>query len=182
MKIFCIGLNKTGTRSLHDALTELGFRSLHWGGPEVRRTIERARSEGRPLVEDLDEYDAYSDIERISENFDLIDCQYPGSRFILTTRDLGQWLESRRQHVEANQARTAQGAYDGNFLTVDTDAWCDEYVTHHARVLDHFAGRDDLLVMRIADGDGYDKLCAFLGVAVPDRPFPTHGVRSSWTQ
>ena len=35
MKIFCIGLNKTGTRSLSDALEILGYRSLHWGGSDA---------------------------------------------------------------------------------------------------------------------------------------------------
>ena len=30
-KVFGIGLNKTGTISLHHALEQLGYRSLHWG-------------------------------------------------------------------------------------------------------------------------------------------------------
>ena len=173
MKVFGIGLNKTGTISLHEALETLGFRSLHWGGPSVRSEIERAMSEGRPMVEFLDDYDAFSDITLLSENFEALDRQYPGSKFILTTRDLPGWLESRRRHVEQNIAQRAQGRYDGIFLTVDYDEWTDRFREHHTRVLEHFASRpDDLLVMNIVDGDGYEKLCPFLGRPTPDTPFP----------
>ena len=117
MKIFCIGLNKTGTRSLSDALEILGYRSLHWGGsdqatalrrgPEIRVAVERALEEGRPLLEDIDDVDAYSDLLALSTNFDVLDRQYPGSKFILTVRDLDEWLDSRRRHVETNIERRA---------------------------------------------------------------------------
>jgi hypothetical protein len=171
--IFGIGLNKTGTISLHDALERLGFRSLHWGGPEVRKLVERALEEGRPLVEDLGEFDAFSDILCLSENFAVLDRQYPGSKFILTTRDLGEWLHSRRRHVERNRERKARGEYDGTFLEVDLAGWREEFLAHEARVHEYFAGRDDdFLVMNIAAHDGYEKLCPFLGVAMPAEPFP----------
>jgi len=172
LKVFGIGLNKTGTISLHEALETLGFRSLHWGGPEVRLKVEAALGDGRPLVDDLGDYDAYSDIWRLSENFALLDRQYADSRFILTTRDLDGWLSSRTRHVERNLARRDAGTYTGDFLTVDLDAWRLEYEQHHRAVADHFRGRDNLLVMRIADGDGYEMLCPFLDLPVRDEPFP----------
>lgn len=171
MKIFGIGLNKTGTTSLHGALERLGFRSLHWGGPEVRRIVERARDEGRPLVEDLADYDAFSDIWALSEAFALLDRQYPGSRFILTTRSLESWIDSRTRHVLRNREAKAANRYTGNFLEIEPDAWRQQYVEHHERVQDYFRGRDNLLVMRITDGDGYEQLCPFLGVPHPGVPF-----------
>ncbi len=76
MKTFCLGLNKTGTRSLSEALEILGYPSLHWGGddpdmalrrgPEIRVAVERALADGRPLLEDVDDVDAYSDILALS--------------------------------------------------------------------------------------------------------------------
>lgn len=183
MKIFCIGLSKTGTRSLHQALEILGYRSLHWGGPElataVRRgpllnaAVERSLTDGRPLLEDIDEADAYSDLHALTRNFDVLDEQYPGSRFILTVRDLDAWLDSRRRHVEENRARQARGEYEGSFLEVDLDGWRAEATEHHARVRAHFAGRPhDLLEMDISAGDGWAELCPFLRVKVPSEPFP----------
>lgn len=183
MKIFCIGLSKTGTRSLHEALQILGLRSVHWGGPdlrtavrrgpEIRAAVERALAEGHPLLADLEEADAYSDIQALSTNFDVLDRQYPGSRFILTVRALDDWLDSRRRHVEANMARRARGEYEGSFLTVDLDGWRAEAVEHEERVRSHFADRpQDLLVLDIAAGDGWERLCPFLDLPVPDAPFP----------
>lgn len=172
-RIFGIGLNKTGTISLHEALETLGFRSLHWGGPEVRVQVEAALEAGQPLVRDFPDHDAFSDIWALSQNFALLDRQYPGSRFVLTTRSLDSWLDSRRKHVERNVARRQAGTYTGTFLTVDVDAWTAEFLHHHAAVVDHFDGRDDLLVMNITEGDGYEVLCPFLGVDPPDTPFPT---------
>lgn len=172
MKVFGIGLNKTGTISLHEALTRLGFRSLHWGGPEVRLQIEAARDQGRSLVSDFPDQDAFSDIWRLSENFELLDRQYPGSRFILTTRPLDDWLTSRRQHVERNQTRRSAGTYTGDFLEVDLAAWQREYENHHSRVHDYFRDRSDLLVMDITAGDGYEVLCPFLGRELIVEPFP----------
>lgn len=171
-RIFGIGMNKTGTISLHEALTTLGYRSLHWGGPEVRRVVERARDEGRGLVDDFPEVDAFSDVWCLSENFALLDRQYPGSRFVLTTRPLDDWVESRRKHVARNVARRETGEYTGDFLTVDVEAWTADYERHHDAVARYFEGRADLLVLRIAEGDGYELLCPFLGVAVSDEPFP----------
>lgn len=183
MKVFCIGLNKTGTRSLHEALQLLGFRSVHWGGSdpatavrrgaEIRQAVEGALREGRPLLDDLEDADAYSDILALSTNFDVLDVQYPHSKFILTVRDLAGWLHSRRRHVEANLERRARGEYDGTFLEVDIDAWVAEALDHEARVRAHFADRPgDLLVLDIVAGDGWERLCPFLGRPVPEPPFP----------
>lgn len=171
-RIFGIGLNKTGTISLHEALTTLGYRSLHWGGPEVRRVVEQALAEGRPLVDDFPDHDAFSDIWCLSEHFALLDEQYPGSRFILTTRDLDAWLTSRERHVARNRQRRDEGTYTGTFLEVDREAWTAEYRSHHRAVAAYFAGRDDLLVMDITRGDGYEVLCPFLGHEVRPEPFP----------
>jgi Sulfotransferase domain len=173
LKVFCIGLNKTATTSLHEALETLGIRGLHWGGPATRGQIERAMAEGRPLVDDFEGYDAFSDIQVLSDNFELLDRQYPGSKFILTTRDLESWIESRRRHVLRNLSRARRGQYDGDFLTVDEAAWTKQYHEHHARVRAYFADRPgDLLVMNIVAGDGYEVLCPFLALPVRDEQFP----------
>jgi Sulfotransferase domain len=173
-RIFCIGLNKTGTISLHVALQALGFRSLHWGGQASRLAVERAIREGSPLLTHLDgDYDAFSDIQRLSVSFDVLDRQYPGSRFIMTTRPVDSWLDSRRRHVERNVANQATGDYTGTFLTVDIEAWRALFLEHDARVRAYFADRpEDMLVLDLPAGDGYQQLCPFLGVPEPATPFP----------
>ena len=51
--VFGIGLNKTGTRSLHDALVVLGWTPLHWGGPGSRIAVGTAELQGVPLLTHL---------------------------------------------------------------------------------------------------------------------------------
>jgi len=47
------------------------------------------------------------------------------------------------------------------------------YDRHHEHVEQYFKNRaDDLLVMNIFDGDGWDVLYPFLGKPIPDVPFP----------
>lgn len=172
-KVFCIGLNKTGTTSLHEALVALGYRSLHWGGPETPPSVARAVRERVPLLTYLGDYEAFSDIQSLVLMFDRLDAEYPGSRFIFTTRDRDSWLRSRAHHVERNIVRHAKGEYTGTFLTVDHEGWMDLFRNHEERVRAHFADRpDDLLVMDIPGGDGYEPLCSFLGLPQPSDPFP----------
>lgn len=173
-RIFGIGLDKTGTSSLHRALRILGYRSFHWGGPGPQRAVLRAIDEGKPLLHYLHpKIDAFTNVVSISQRFRVADAQYPGSRFILTVRELDGWLDSRRRHVERNRQRKAAGEYRGNFLDIEIDTWRDAYLGHETAVLAYFASRpEDLLILDIADGDGWEPLCRFLDRRVPAARFP----------
>jgi len=173
-KVFGIGLNKTATFSLHEALGLLGYKGLHHGGLETMNLVQQAIDEGKPMLTYLDpSLEAFTDIFGITYFFFLADAQYPGSRFILTVRDLEDWLDSRRRHVEKNQQMNAAGAYHDGYLTVDIDGWRTEYLRHGAVVRAYFANRpSDLLVLDITAGQGWEPLCECLGHPVPDAPFP----------
>ncbi len=172
-RIFCIGLNKTATTSLHEALTLLGFESLHWGGPAVRRIIEVSLAADEPLLSRIDpRFDAFSDVLPLSQNYELLDAQYPGSRFILTVRSLDDWIESRRRHVEANRRRHAAGEYKGTFLTVDEETWRQEWKRHLEHARSYFEGRDNFLEVDLTRCRDWQPLCEFLGVPVPEEAFP----------
>lgn len=173
MKVFAIGLNKTGTVSLHRAVERLGYTSLHWGGEAAYLDVLRAIDDRVPVLTYLPDVQVYSDIETLSVNFDLADAQYPASRFVLTVRELDSWLDSRRRHVERNAERKARGEYTGSYLEVDLEGWRRQWEDHHRRVARHFAGRpDDLLVMNIVAGDGWELLAPFLGHPILLEPFP----------
>ena len=170
-KVFGIGLNKTGTRSVAAAMRILGYRTLHNGSRATTAQVDRAADEDQPLLTYIgDNYDAYFDVVGLVTRFEQLDRQYPGSRFILTTRAEDTWLDSREKHARANQQRAG---YDGPLLTVDRDAWARERNEHHASVTAYFTGREtDLLVLDVAAGDGWEKLAPFLGCKPPKRRFP----------
>ena len=181
-RIFGIGLNKTGTISLHEALKVLGYRSLHFGGQQAQWAVSRAKEEGKPLLSYIaGDFDAFSDIGLLTANFDVADRQYPGSKFILTVRRFEDWLDSRRRHVEKNQLAKAAGGYDGTFLNVDLEGWTAEFHRHHTCVERHFANRpNDLLVLDITAGQGWEPLCGFLGRPIPNAAFPWRNRYSPW--
>jgi glycosyltransferase involved in cell wall biosynthesis len=172
-RIFGIGLNKTGTVSLDTAFTILGYESLHWGGPAVRRLVEMSLERREPLLSRIDSrFDAFSDIQVLSTNYELLDAQYPGSRFVLTVRPLEEWIDSRRRHAEVNKRRQAAGEYGGTFVTVDEEAWRDEWAHHVDGARAYFRGRDDFVELDITNEPGWSPLCALLGTPEPGVPFP----------
>ena len=172
-RVFGIGLNKTGTSSLDRAFTMLGLESLHWGGPPIRRLVESARDAGEPLLSRLDQrIDAFSDILALSEAYALLDRQYPGSRFVLTVRDVDDWIDSRRRHVENNVQRKAAGEYHGDFLVVDEQQWRLDWDRHVSGVRRYFEGRDDFLEVDITVDPRWGPLCELLGRPQPAEPFP----------
>ncbi|MEM0976169.1 MAG: sulfotransferase [Pseudomonadota bacterium] len=189
-KIFCIGLNKTGSTSLHQAFGQLGFRSLHWA-PENRdwrirkRTADRIADNIRhfkdhdvPLLTLIEDYDVYSDIGPLAASYQLLDKQYPGSKFILNTRsNVDAWIESRRKHF----AKVSRLAVETDDLppnwSVEEDRWRKYWFDHHASVTEYFEDRpDDFLIIDVPGGDEYDVLCPFLGVGIPSTPFPKRNI------
>lgn len=174
-RVFGIGLRKTGTRSLASACRLLDHRTLHKGGGATSALVVRSEAEGEPLLRRLGEgYDAYFDVEALVHRFAVLDAQYPGSRFILSTREEEAWLDSLERHVVANQERQARGEYRGNLVSVDRDRWRADRAEHHHRVRAYFAQRpDDLLEIDVCEaGDGWERLAPFLDRPVPSTPFP----------
>lgn len=179
-KTFCIGLNKTGTSSLHRAFKILGLRSVHYctmDGKNVKDIIQDNYLSRRSLLYGIENYDAYSDWDKIPHTLEIIkefDRQYPGSKFILNSRDLESWLDSREKHVLRNQEKKKKYPNKNiKWLRVDRETWTKEYQHHYREVLTYFKGREsELLEMYVTEGDGWEKLCPFLGRPIPDKPFP----------
>lgn len=165
-KIFGIGLGKTGTHSLCRAMSVLGYRAEH-------------HPSAYDLAKSIYGCDFLNDII-IAWQFEFLDHNFPGSKFILCTRELEDWLESYRN------TKTGHGSFytrQSRFMLYG----CTEFIEHkfirahidyHVRVFNYFAKRkEDLLVMNICKGDGWEKLCKWVNKPVPDVPFPKEG---SW--
>lgn len=166
-KIFGIGISKTGTTSLAAALVQLGYRGVDHPSPELLQKFSQ------------DQFDFGSDMP-FSTRYQQYDREFPGSRFILTIRtNLREWLQSvRHQHQKIplqQMPAWAKQYRQEKYNTLDFDI-SNQIVTsmqHHIDVLSYFRNRpDDLLVLNVFDGDGWDPLCRFLGRSIPDAPFP----------
>lgn len=174
-KVFGVGLNKTGTKSLEAAVRILGFRTGNTG-KESSALMQKALDEDLPILhycpKRISLADAFFDCRPIERNFEAVDRHYPGSKFILHTRDVDDWLDSREKHVRRNQEAAERGTYTGPWLDVDRKAWADEWTQNHEAVRSYFAGRSDFLEIDIAAGDGWDILAPFLECPDPGVPMP----------
>ncbi len=176
MKIFGIGLMKTGTVSCAEALRLLGYSVAHFD--ELRAIMEETGGwlAGDFRTDWLTKHDAVFD-NPVPGIFTQLDKKYPHSKFILTTRDLDSWLESCRKYLSAVPAgyeyrklvRTAvYGMFDFN-----EERWREIYEQHHKKVREYFKDRPEaLLEVKISEGEGWEKLCPLLGKPVPQVPFP----------
>ena len=178
MKIFGIGLSKTGTTSLAGALSMLGYKTRDYIGvtryvPHDLSTISK---------EELDAYDAFTDTP-IPSFYRELDAAFPGSKFILTVRDTEGWLKSCKKqftvrHAEIQNDATRRLTHDLYGCTVfDEEKFATGYAKFVEGVKDYFKNRpQDLLVLDLCGGEGWQELCGFLGKPVLNAPFPVSNV------
>jgi len=177
-KIFGIGLSKTGTTSLAHALEILGYRTRDY--PGITRYDPGDVSSVDTEV--VNAHDALTDTP-VPSFYRELDRAYPGSKFILTVRDREGWIRSCKKQFTEKLAAKQNDAHNRLFADLYGCTAFDEvkfvagYERFVAGVLDHFRDRpDDLLVINVAAGEGWEKLCPFLGKAVPEIPFPKANV------
>ena len=170
-KVFCIGFHKTGTTSLKMALMQLGYRVT---GPFARRDRnigETVEAKARQIIA---EYDAFQD-NPWPIIYRFLDREYPGSKFILSLRPTDKWIASVVDHFGSSQPPMREWIYGpgkGNPVG-NEDVYVERYERHNREVLEYFKDRPgDLITFDISAGDGWEKLCGFLGHPVPDAPFP----------
>ena len=102
-----------------------------------------------------------------------LDQEYPGSKFVLSVRASEAWIASQVRHFGAAETPMRRWIYGFGFPKGDEETYIRRYEGHNAAVRSHFEARpNDLLVMDLAAGDGWAKLCAFLGKQAPATPFP----------
>lgn len=192
-KVFCVGLGRTGTSSLTRALGILRVRTKHY--PNDRRTQSDLRS-GQYRLSILERYQGVSD-NPVAPFFAQFDSAFPDSKFILTVREKESWLRSvRAQYARLpewwKQAPNAR-AYDEfvsacvyGTLEFSRERFAYVFDRHERAVRDYFAGREeDLLVLDVGAGNGWESLCPFLGRPVPDVPFPHANAQprgATWSQ
>jgi hypothetical protein len=161
-KVFCIGLNKTGTTSLHLAFQKMGLKSFHGGTFDYR--ID-AFSDGRY-------YQNYKDLDKLS----------PNSKFILNTRELRPWILSRIKHCQ----QPGKGHYtpgwekDSRCDSDRIEEWVEQRWQLYREIKEYFKDRPtDLLVLDVCGGDNYQQICPFLDLSRIAEKFPTQNISSS---
>ena len=174
-KVFGIGWQKTGTKSVGRALQVLGFSVASYqfvDDPEIhdrRKLVAKAI----PLMR---QYDACQD-NPWTILFRELDEAFPGGRFILTLREEKAWYASAVRQFAGAPSEMLKLLYGEAGPVGHETLFIERYRRHNREVMSYFAHRpNDLLVMDLAAGDGWEKLCPFLGVSIPAAPFPRENV------
>jgi hypothetical protein len=198
-KVFCIGLNKTGTTSLERTLRDFGFRMGDQSVAEIL-TEDWAHKRIDRILRYCHTADAFQDLPFSTPSlYRELDCAFLDSKFILSIRDSAdQWYWSLvNSHTKLFSSEgvvpdekcldEAMYRYKGFALDMrknfwnypevplyDYDYYTEVYSKHIADVEAYFKGRSDcLLVLNLKDSSGFLKLCDFLDIQNPPyREFP----------
>jgi hypothetical protein len=198
MDVIGVGFGRTGTLSLKTALEQLGFGPcLHMvtllDDPE-RCTLLCAAAQG-----DASSFDKAFDGFRSSVDWPgtyfwrELTTRHPAAKVVLTVRDPDEWYDSAQRTVYRASGMRRGGPPDPTMAMLDTTIWegtfggrfADRAATirvfeeHNAAVRAEIAP-ERLLDFRVADG--WQPLCDFLGVRVPEAPFPRLNDTASFTE
>ena len=188
-KIFVLGYNKTGTKSLAEALRILGYDVLHTrGGDSSQGSLDKIYENlknNHSVLRGLEKYDCYLDYPIFEPIvFSHIVDEYPDAKYISLTRSLDGYVKSvLRDKIK----RLEGGDVDSwNWLGVGDKEVFENYPEYqkewvkgktkfkhqsNLRWLEK-KGIDYLNFNICDDGDGWEELCSFLDRLIPNEDFP----------
>lgn len=185
-KIFVIGLSKTGTTSIGDALGSLGYRRLGWGDVRSRHLVHTwAHGNLQPHLDIARYYDAFEDLPW-SHTFREMAEHFPDSKFVLSLRkDEETWLRSVKTHFGRGRWLAYSYFYGADVYEGNEEVIRTSYRNHTERVREYFKDKPGRLVeLDIDRGDAnWDVLCGVAicpGNTAPEIEFPRSNAAVSW--
>ncbi|EYD74611.1 hypothetical protein Rumeso_03907 [Rubellimicrobium mesophilum DSM 19309] len=198
MQVIGAGLGRTGTYSLKLALERLGFGPCYHMEEVLARMDERvplwtAAAQGRPDWATIFRgYGSAVDWPVAAFTRELAEA-YPAARFVLTVRSPESWVASFGETIGKLMDGTplpppmqdwlAMGravlAKSGVHAGLDREGLRAAFAAH-TEAVKAAVPAERLLVFEVREG--WAPLCAFLGVPVPDEPFPRTNEREEFWQ
>ncbi len=176
-KVFCIGLSRTGTTSICEALHMLGYETIHFSphlfihpeiindslsfNPKIKLNPysnwlrkQEIDYHNQSFDKDfLNKFNAFGD-SPFPFYFKELDKKFPGSKFIYTYRDSKKWVRSMKWLYEKGSIIWSQGFLNDeikfqvyNCSKYDEEALLKSYFDHHSKVISYFSDRSDDLLM-----------------------------------
>jgi hypothetical protein len=186
LKVIGSGLGRTGTLSLKGALEQLGFGPCHhmaevFANPQsVPWWIEAVHGKA-----DWDKiyagFESTVDYPGAAFWRELI-ARYPDAKVLHSVRDPDKWFDSTQATIFAPGSLAVSGAggpmaefFSGVSRTfgggdMHDRAFMTDFFRKHTEAVKAAVPAERLLVYEV--GQGWAPLCEFLGVPVPDTPFP----------
>jgi hypothetical protein len=190
LKIIGAGLGRTGTSSLKVALQQLGVgRCYHMSELFLNPTnagLWIRAADGEVVWDEIFEgYGASVDHPGCRYWRELME-YYPDAKVILTVRDPEKWFESTQETIFSPQMqgfvmssplgpffeKVVRGQFGDRMH--DHDFLIETFKKHNAEVM-NTVPKERLLAFEASQG--WEPLCAFLGVPVPSEPYPRVNTR-----
>lgn len=185
LKLIGSGLGRTGTMSTKLALEQIGFGPCHHMVEVFMHPdsvpLWVAAGDGKPDWDAIfDGYTSMVDHPGCQYWRQLID-HYPDAKVLHTVRDADKWFDSTQATIFSldSPAMQPMGGPMKDFFD-DVHGWYGGDIHDRAFMVDFFARhtaevvatvpKERLLVFNVAEGWG--PLCQFLGVPVPETPYP----------
>lgn len=185
LKVIGSGLGRTGTLSTKIALEQLGFGRCHhmaevFMNPTVQVPLWIAAGDGHPDWEAIFEgCQAMVDHPGCGYWRELMD-YYPEAKVLHTVRDPDKWFDSTQATIfsPGNLDKFSEGPmaqffghlkrfYGGD---MNDRAFMTDFFRRHTETVVAAVPPERLLVFDVKEG--WDPLCAFLGVDAPAAPYP----------
>lgn len=153
------------------ALLELGFEVLG-AREDLGELLENNKME--EVLSITERFDALQDVPW-AILYKELDSKYPKSKFILTVRNDDNWIRSVQNHFSKRYIKLHEWIYGNGVAFGNEELYLNYYRKHNTDIQLFFKDRpDDLLIMNLENGDGWEKLCPFLQIdEVPSIKFPT---------
>ena len=197
LEVFGAGVGRTGTYSLKLAINQLGFGPCHHmeevlHSMSVHVPLWVAALEGAPDWRAI--YDGYASAVDwpTARFFQELNEAYPQAKFVLTVRSPESWAASFSHTIQKLVAERAQApdemrewlemaatviSQTGFSDSLGEDQLMARFVAHNEAVRAAIPA-DRLLEFEVKQG--WQPLCDFLGVPVPDEPFPRSNHREEF--
>lgn len=188
-KIFVLGLSKTGTTSVGNALALLGYKRIGWKDIRSRHLVHTyLNGDLSALIEQTHYFDAFEDLPWPYIYREMAE-MYPDAKFVLTLRkDEETWLRSWIKHHSRGVWEPAGvffGVNGAEWKESDREVVLSSYREHTAKVREFFADKQDRYVeLVVDDGDAnWEVLCRVAqcpGGKVPTVEFPKSNTAEQW--
>ncbi len=201
MKVIGSGFGRTGTLSLQAALQQLGFGPCyhmvevikHRGHAKTWLSVARGESpDWRALFQ---KFQATVDFPACVYYAELLR-EFPQAKVVHSVRDKAEWYRSSHETIFQSRTvfprwlRRASGLIDGLLEMTERIVWngvfegrfedagrAQQIFEEHTARVRATVPAERLLVFDVREG--WPPLCRFLGVAIPDTPFPNVNDRAS---
>ena len=198
-KVFCIGVWKSGTTSIGNALNIL-LKGKHCGWTFVYRNYY-LKNNKEALISTSRNYISFDDSPwNCKEVIDIMANEYPNSKFILPIRDVDEWFESFRKwnHNDLRRGLVGRGIKMkswNNLWSIVCEGWRRELLPDYDAVAlnpiseyekiwkNWYKQRNENLIKILGDRVlpiyfskikplSWEPICKFLNKQIPIHPFP----------